>query len=238
VDQTFGSRVLREYALLADGERGILVGPHGDFAWMCAPRWDSDAVFSTLIGGSGVYAVTPTARYVWGGYYEEGSLIWRSRWVTDEGIVECREALAFPGDPHRAVVLRRVVACERRARMSVVLEPSAGFGSDPLRAVTQEEGGVWTGHTGDLRVRWSGSGQARPVGPRDHRLDMEFEVAAGRHHDLVLEISDRPLHYAPPDADRLWRATEAAWQRAVPRLEDVIARSTTRRAPSSCVDSS
>ena len=33
--------VLREYALLADGERGILVGPRGDFAWMCFPRWDS-----------------------------------------------------------------------------------------------------------------------------------------------------------------------------------------------------
>ena len=43
--------MLREYALLADGERGVLVGPRGDFAWMCAPRWDSDAVFSSLIGG-------------------------------------------------------------------------------------------------------------------------------------------------------------------------------------------
>lgn len=72
----FGPRVLREYALLADGERGILVGPRGDFAWMCAPRWDSDAVFSTLIGGGGFYAVTPTEdRFVWGGYYEDGSLI-------------------------------------------------------------------------------------------------------------------------------------------------------------------
>ena len=38
--------VLREYALLADGERGILVGPRGDFAWMCFPRWDDDAMFS------------------------------------------------------------------------------------------------------------------------------------------------------------------------------------------------
>ena len=48
--QEFPLHVLSEYALLADGERGILVGPRGDFAWMCAPRWDSDAVFSTLVG--------------------------------------------------------------------------------------------------------------------------------------------------------------------------------------------
>ena len=52
----FPLHVLSEYALLADGERGILVGPRGDFVWMCAPRWDSDAVFSSLIGGKGVYA--------------------------------------------------------------------------------------------------------------------------------------------------------------------------------------
>ena len=34
----FPLHVLSEYALLADGERGILVGPRGDFAWMSAPR--------------------------------------------------------------------------------------------------------------------------------------------------------------------------------------------------------
>ena len=51
--------VLREYALLADGERGAVVGPRGDIAWLCAPRWHSPSVFSTLVGGVGAYAVTP-----------------------------------------------------------------------------------------------------------------------------------------------------------------------------------
>lgn len=104
-------QVLREYALLADGERGALIGPCGDVAWMCAPRWDSDAVFAALIGGHGMYAVSPAdSRYVWGGYYEEGSLIWHSRWTTEGGVIECREALAFPGDPERLVLLRRLIA--------------------------------------------------------------------------------------------------------------------------------
>jgi alpha,alpha-trehalase len=69
----FAPQVLREYALLADGERGALVGPQGDLAWMCAPRWDSDAVFSSLIGGQSCYAVTPVQRHVWGGYYERAA---------------------------------------------------------------------------------------------------------------------------------------------------------------------
>jgi hypothetical protein len=79
-----GPHVLRDYALLADGYRGVLVGPRGDYSWMCLPRWDSDAVFSSLRGSACSYEITPRDRFVWGGYYEEGSLIWRSRWTTDD----------------------------------------------------------------------------------------------------------------------------------------------------------
>ena len=89
---------------------------------MCFPHWDSDAIFSTLIGGSGVYAITPRDRYVWGGSYEPGSLIWRSRWVTADATIECREALALPSSPDRAVVLRRVIARQGTARVDVVAE--------------------------------------------------------------------------------------------------------------------
>jgi alpha,alpha-trehalase len=31
-------KVLREYALLADGERGCLIGPEGECAWLCFPH--------------------------------------------------------------------------------------------------------------------------------------------------------------------------------------------------------
>ncbi|MGH3274558.1 MAG: trehalase-like domain-containing protein, partial [Streptosporangiaceae bacterium] len=151
----FPPRVLREYALLADGERGILVGPEGDCAWMCAPRWDSDAVLSSLIGGSGVYAVTPAAgRFVWGGYYEAGSLIWHSRWVTTTGIIECRESLAFPGDPRTAVVLRRITAVQDTARVRVVLDVRPGFGRHAMVGLHQHDG-VWTARAGGLHMRWS-----------------------------------------------------------------------------------
>jgi alpha,alpha-trehalase len=121
--------VLREYALVADGERSALIGPHGELVWMCAPRWHSDAVFSALIGGHGAYAVTPAdSRHVWGGFYEPGSLIWCSRWVSTDAVIECQEALAFPGDPDHVVLLRQVRAVHGDARVRVVLDPRAGFG--------------------------------------------------------------------------------------------------------------
>lgn len=214
---------LRDYAFLADGERGALVGPRGEYAWMCVPHWDSEAVFSTLVGGSGVYAITPAGRYVWGGYYEEGTLIWRSRWVTESGILECREALAFPGDPHRAVVLRRVTAHDGPAEVRVSLEPRAGFGDEPFTGLHRDEAGVWTARSGRWRLRWLGGGSASPTGRYGQRLDMGLRLEAGESHDFVLEVSDRPLEGPPPDAAREWSATESAWAETVPRLDRSIA---------------
>ena len=140
---TVAAHVLREYAVVADGERAVLVGPSGDFAWMCLPGWDDGAVFSSLLGGHGTYRVTPRGRFVWGGHYEEGTLIWRSRWVTTDGVAECREALAFPGDPRRAVLLRRLEVHEGTVSFDVVVRPRADYDQSPMRAVHRsDDGGV------------------------------------------------------------------------------------------------
>jgi alpha,alpha-trehalase len=226
VDAAFTPRVLREYALLADGERGALIGPEGDVAWMCAPRWDSDAVFSNLIGGDGAYAVTPIdVRHVWGGYYEPGSLIWRNRWITHDAIVECREALAFPGDPDRVVLLRRLTGCRGTARLRVLLAPSAAFGRHGPGQPSLDDG-VWSGRSGRLRWRWSGGAHARPVKSahgRGEALMGELTIEEGRHHDLVLELSERALPEWPPDPGITWDGTAAAWQRSMPELNCTIA---------------
>ena len=218
--------VLREYALLADGERGALIGPHGDITWMCAPRWDSDAVFSALIGGDGMYAVTPAdERHVWGGYYEPGSLIWHSRWITSDSMIECREALAFPGDPGRVVLVRQVRAVRGDARVRVVLEPRPGFGGRGSHDLTLHDG-VWAGRAGPLRWRWAGGGDAKPhpaTHGRGEVLAMELTVPAGGHHDLVLELAGHELPGQLIDPGREWAATEAAWARARPGLADSIA---------------
>ncbi len=224
----FKPHVLRDYALLADGERGIVVGPQGDFCWMCAPRWDSEAIFSSLVGGAGVYAVTPAGgRFVWGGHYEEGSLIWRSRWVTDdEQILECREALALPAAAERAVILRRVQAVRGSARVRAVLDARAGFGSHPMSSITCEDE-VWVARTGPLRVRWSGAPQARRDGDA---LVIELDLSPGEQHDFTLEVTDRTLPDEPVDPDRAWMSTEHAWRRAVPDLTASIAPRDSRQA--------
>jgi alpha,alpha-trehalase len=225
--------VLREYALLADGERGAVIGPRGEIAWLCAPSWHSGSVFSSLIGGRGAYAVTPTGRFVWGGYYERRSLIWRSRWVTDaDTITECREALAFPGDPRQLTLLRRVTADKGPADVRVVLQPRADYDRRPLRGLRREPDGNWTGRIGALHLRWSGAvGEARAVGGQaSAQLELHLHVPSGQARDLVLEISDQPFANGPPEASQAWRATETSWRDAVPPLEGITAGRDARHA--------
>jgi alpha,alpha-trehalase len=220
-------RVLREYALIADGERGGLIAPDGSIVWLCAPRWDSPAAFAALLGGPGRYAVTPADPwYVWGGYYEPGTLIWHSRW-TGEVRTECREALAMPADPHRVVLLRRIEAVDGPARVHVALDLRSGFGRSRMSELSRSKG-CWTGRSGPLRFRWSGAARAKP----DDRcgLTTSLQVAEGAWHDLVLEISDRDLPDSPPDPEAEWQATQQQWSSAVPSCDDLIAARDARHA--------
>lgn len=214
VDGAFPPHVLREYAFLADGHRGALIGPRGDISWLCAPRWDSPAVISHLVGGDGIYSVTPVSRYVWGGSYEPNSLIWRSRWTTQRSIIQCREALAHPGDPHRLVLLRRIETGAEPAPLNALLRLRGDFDATSMTRPRRDDTGRWHLRVGELYVRWSGAAEAHYD---HHGLGVELRVEPGRAHDLVLEISDQPLP-EPEDPDRLWSATENSWQTGAPNL--------------------
>jgi len=225
--------VLREYALLADGERGVIVGPRGDFVWMCFPRWDSGAIFSSLIGGPGGYAITPTERHVWGGYYEPRSLIWRNRWITSEATIECREALALPSHPERAVVLRRVHARQGSARVEIVLNPRGEFGERPLRHLSKRDDGVWTAQLPGIELWWIGAGNAspQPDGHNGKALRLALTLEEGEHHDFMLILACNGAQPEEmPDPEWAWQGVEAAWHERVPELQGVVAERDARHA--------
>ncbi|GAB2953897.1 glycoside hydrolase family 15 protein [Streptomyces sundarbansensis] len=219
--------VLRDYALIADGERGALIDPRGGIAWMCAPAWHDGAVFNGLVGGPGRFRVRPADRWnVWGGYYEDGTLIRVSRWVTADGIISCREALAAPAETGSVVLLRQIRAVRGAALVDMDLDVRADYGQRSMTQVRQE-GGTWRARSGSLFVRLSGAGNARRV--PDGGLHAQVHLPEGGTHDLVLEISTKPLS-ARLDPRSLWRATEQWWKRAVPDCTDTAAPRDTRMA--------
>ena len=223
---------LRDYAVIADGERGAVIGPEGAVAWMCFPRWHDPSLFTSLVGGDGFYAVTPTSRFVWGGYYEEGSLIWRSRWVTTEGVIECRTALVVPARPEEAVLLRRVTVLEGTGEIRVILHARGGYGEDPARRLHRHDDDAWTALAGPVHLRWTGAAEARavPDGHGGHLLTFTTVMTRGDHRDLVLELGEAPFDRAPPDPDTAWFATERHWNGVVPAMESSVARRDARHA--------
>jgi GH15 family glucan-1,4-alpha-glucosidase len=138
----------------------------------------------------------------------------------NDGIVESREALVYPGDAHTAVVLRRIRALDRPARMRIRLDVRSGYGAEPMKGLSVGDG-VWTGRSGRHRFRWTGAGDAQPCD--DGSLYAVVEVAPGRDHDLVLELSDRELCTRALHPDDCWRSTEHAWAQAVPAFSNTLA---------------
>lgn len=216
---------LRDYALLADGERGAVVDPHREIGWLCAPSWDSPPVLSALLGGAGRFRVSPVGRAVRGGWYEPGTLVWRNRWVTDRHVVvECRDALVHPGDPDRLVLLRRLTVRQGTARVRVELELPAAPLAAAATGLRHEHDGSWTARLGALHARFrvepgshvtvDGSGTATVLGAH-------CEVREHETVDLVLEIGTR-AHGAPVDVAAAWAGTTQAWADRVPRLPDVL----------------
>ena len=133
----------------------------------------------------------------------------------------CREALARPASPHCAVLLRRILAVEGRARVRVTLDLRASFGRSPVRDLARSRG-VWTGRCGRVRFRLTGAERARPSSDGEC-LELTLAVDSGGHHDLVLELADRELDGPPPDPGAAWAATEDAWSTAVPDCTSLIA---------------
>ena len=56
------------------------------------------------------------------------------RWVTDNGVIESRQALAYPGRPDRAVILRRVSAVDSEAHLSAFVALAGDYGRRPVGA--------------------------------------------------------------------------------------------------------
>ncbi|MCX3063044.1 glycoside hydrolase family 15 protein [Streptomyces beihaiensis] len=218
---------LREYAVLADGERGAVMDPQGRIVWLCAPRWHSDAVFSSLIGGPGHFAVEPADDWhVWGGYYEDGTLIRVNRWVSADSVIECRDALAMPSSADRLLLLRRMRVQQGEGRFRMSLDPRPGFGAHRMRD-PRLEGDVWTAQAPGLRLRLLGARHA--VWRPETGLSGEIRLRRGEEHDLVLELARG--HAADRlDPCELWDATEREWAHAVPDCSALAAPRDARHA--------
>ncbi len=193
---------------------------------MCFPTWSDPAILASLLGSGGSYRIQPTERYVPGGSYEDGTLIWRQRWVTDSGVVECRQALAYPGHPDRAVILRRVSALDGDARLSAFVALAGDYGRQASGPWHHDgSGGAWETSVDGIHARWSGAPDAVPLernsGPA---IRLDLHLGRGITRDFVLELQRTSFHaHDRPEPDNLWRQTAMHWAESIPQCREIPA---------------
>jgi len=199
---------IEDYALIGDCETSALVARDGSIDWLCWPRFDSDACFAALLGGSehGRWLIAPEGATRTARSYRGDTLILETRFETPEGVVLVVDFMP-PRSGHSHLV-RLVIGERGRVKVRTELIVRFGYGALVPWINRQEDGTVRAiGGPDQVVLR-------TPVAlsHREQRLEGEFAVGKG---DVVpFTLTYAPSHLAPPDpkdAQEALRATERFW---------------------------
>lgn len=200
-------RRIEDYALLSDSNSAALVSLAGSVDWLCFPRFDSGACFSSLLGdqGNGHWSLAPVGAARSSRSYRPGSLVLETIHSTDDGVVAVIDALVPVGDAHRLV--RRIEGRGGSVAMRSELRVRFDYGSI-VPWVSRRDGGICAVAGPEaviLRtpIEMHGEGFAT-VG--------EFSVRAGDRVDF--DLAWFPSHLAAPrpaDVDSALEATLDWW---------------------------
>ncbi|OEV03415.1 glycoside hydrolase family 15 protein [Streptomyces nanshensis] len=205
---------IEDYALIGDMQTAALIGRNGSVDWLCLPRFDSHAVFASLLGTGehGCWRIGPaTAKGAEPPRadrrrYRGDSLVLESEWDTPRGTVRVIDFMP-PREQHAPQLIRIVEGVSGRVPMRSALRMRFSYG--------------WV-------VPWVQQIEGRTVavaGPDSVWLDTDaetygenlttysdFTVAPGER--VAFTISWQASHKSPPaepDAESSLEATEEFW---------------------------
>ena len=80
---------IEDYAIIADTQTCALVGRNGSIDWLCAPRFDSGAIFAALLGDAenGHWTIAPAGEYSARRWYRDETLVLETEFATSSGVV-------------------------------------------------------------------------------------------------------------------------------------------------------
>jgi GH15 family glucan-1,4-alpha-glucosidase len=174
---------IEDYALIGDRETAALVSGAGSIDWLCWPRFDSDACFAALLGGSehGHWQIAPrdppgrvTRRY------RPNTLVLETRFEAAEGTATLIDFMPLRG--RNSNVVRLVIGERGRVPMRMKLVLRFGYGAT-VPWVTRLEDGTLRAIAGPNMVLLRA-----PIELRGEDLTTvgEFEAVTGESTPLVL----------------------------------------------------
>jgi len=204
-------RPIEDYALIGSTCSAALVHRDGTIAWLCLPRFDSDAIFSSLLGteengqwalgakGDGVH----TSRRYW-----PDTTILETMIETDTGKARVLDFMPRPATGSGiAEVVRIVEGIEGRVALSTEIKLRFNYGLT-VPWVQRKEGAI-VAVAGPDAVRLSSS---IDLSSFDFATGADFHVEADQRVAFTLEW--HPSHVEPPlprDPFALLRRTRTEW---------------------------
>ena len=121
---------LEHYALIGDGETAALVNRDGGIDWLCWPRFDSDACFSALLGGTehGRWSIAPADPVIRRDRrYQPDTLVMETDLHTAAGGVRLIDFMPMRDGPSSLV--RIVVGLHGRVRLRMAMNLRFSYGA-------------------------------------------------------------------------------------------------------------
>jgi GH15 family glucan-1,4-alpha-glucosidase len=200
---------IEDYAVIGDTQSAALVGNDGSVDWLCFPRFDSGAMFASLLGTEehGRWLLTPGAdvRAV-RRRYRGDSLVLETEFDTDDGSVRLIDFMPPRGEAPD--LIRIVEGVRGRVRMRMQLRGRFDYGH-VVPWVYREDGDL-------VAVAGPDAAWLRtPVATehRDHAIQADFSVGPGDVAPFVLTW--RSSHLPPPrplDPHAELAGTEEYWR--------------------------
>lgn len=122
-------KTIGDYAMIGDGASAALIDRSGSLAWLCWPRFDSPAVFASLLGNgdNGAWTIAPTASFRATRNYRPDTLILETRFETELGAALLTDFMPYQGKPQ--AVIRRLRGLSGAVSMAARFAPCFHYGS-------------------------------------------------------------------------------------------------------------
>ncbi|MEO3818466.1 glycoside hydrolase family 15 protein [Plantactinospora sp. B24E8] len=210
---------IEEYALLADGRSGALVGRDGSVDWWCPARFDGPSVFARLLDNDsgGHWFIRPDGEFDVERQYLDGTLVVRTVFTTRDGSVAITDGLALDAEARGheighyppGLLLREVEGLSGRVPMVMSYEPRFEYGR--VRAHLLRHGTTIVARATGSTL---GLAPSVPVDCRDVDASATFTVEAGRRETFSLSYSPT-YHQREPmavDVSAALADTVEAWR--------------------------
>jgi GH15 family glucan-1,4-alpha-glucosidase len=201
---------IEDYALVGDCRTAALISREGSVDWLCWPRFDASALFTSLLGTRehGFWQIHPVAEHVettWA--YREGSLVLETRHRTREGEVLVTDFMPVGDGAH---LVRLVEGVHGRVAMHMELAVRFDYGS-AVPWVSRSELGDLRAVSGPHKVVLRTDVDTR--GTDAQTTVAEFTVRAGERRRFVLSYGLSQEQDPPPIEPRaMLETTDLAWR--------------------------